>query len=181
MESPRSSQQLSKSRFMAGLQCLKRLYLECYERELADPIDERQQAIFDTGTGVGELARERFSHGRLIEERYFEIPQAIRTTEKVLSDATIPALFEAAFAFENIQIRVDILNRNSTGTFDLIEVKSTTSAKSQHIPDVAIQLHVLKGLGIPIRYAYLMHINSGYVYQGGPYELEGLFSLEDVT
>ena len=166
---------------MAGLQCLKRLYLECYDRELADPIDERQQAIFDTGTGVGELARESFSHGRLIEERYFEIPQAIRTTEKVLSDTTTTALFEGAFAFEKIQIRVDILNRNSDGTFDLIEVKSTTSAKSQHIPDVAIQLHVLKGLGIPIRDAYLMHINSGYVYQGGLHDLEGLFSLENVT
>ena len=54
---PGNSPQLSKTRFMAGLQCLKRLYLECYDRDLADPVDETQQAIFDTGTGVGELAR----------------------------------------------------------------------------------------------------------------------------
>ena len=181
MESSRYSPQLSKSRFMAGLQCLKRLYLECYERELADPIDERQQAIFDTGNGVGELARDRFPYGRLIEERHFEISQAIRTTKKVLADTAVKAIFEGAFAFEKIQIRVDILRRNGDGTFDLIEVKSTTSAKSQHIPDVAIQLHVLKGLGVPIRDAYLMHIDSRYVYPGGPYDLEALFSLEDVT
>ena len=73
MTSSQYSPQLSKSRFMAGLQCLKRLYLECYERELADPIDERQQAIFDTGTGVGELAREMYPNGRLVEEQYFEL------------------------------------------------------------------------------------------------------------
>ena len=50
------SPQLSKSRFIAGLQCLKRLYLECYQRELADPLDPGQQALFDTGIAVGELA-----------------------------------------------------------------------------------------------------------------------------
>lgn len=33
---------LSKSRFQSGLQCLKRLYLECYKRELADPVDPAQ-------------------------------------------------------------------------------------------------------------------------------------------
>ena len=50
---------LSKSRFTAGLQCLKRLYLEYHRRELADPVSESQQDIFDTGTSVGELARQR--------------------------------------------------------------------------------------------------------------------------
>jgi hypothetical protein len=62
------SPQLSKSRFMAGLQCLKRLYLECYDWNLADPIDDRQQTIFDTGSGVGELARKMCPNGTLIEE-----------------------------------------------------------------------------------------------------------------
>jgi len=95
------SPQLSKSRFMAGLQCLKRLYLECYERELADPIDERQQAIFDTGTGVGELAREMYPNGRLVEEQYFELAKAIKTTETVLADVTVGAIFEGAFFRED--------------------------------------------------------------------------------
>ena len=37
---------LSKSRFTAGLQCLKRLYLEYRKRELAGPVPESQQAFF---------------------------------------------------------------------------------------------------------------------------------------
>ena len=93
----------------------------------------------------------------------------------------MPAIFEGGFAFEKIRIRVDILKGYEDESFDLIEVKSTTSAKSEHIPDVAVQLHVLEGLGIPVRQAHLMHINNAYVYQGGAYDLEELFSLQDVT
>ena len=100
---PMSSQispQLSKSRFVAGLQCLKRLYLECYHRDLADQIDPSQQARFDSGTAVGELARQRFPHGKLINEQYFEHSQALKSTQDLLTDTSIPALYEAGFAFQ---------------------------------------------------------------------------------
>ena len=176
-----SSPQLSKSRFIAGLQCLKRLYLECYHRELADPVEAGQQAVFDAGTSVGELARRRFPNGKLVAEQYFEHSQAEQTTLALLSDTSIPALYEPAFTFQRIRTRVDILVRVDGPIFDLVEVKSTTSAKDQHIPDVAIQLYALEGSGVTIRRAYLMHINNTYVYQGGNHDVEQLFSLTDVT
>ena len=176
-----SSPQLSKSRFTSGLQCLKRLYLECYNRELADPVDPGQQAIFDSGTAVGELARQRFPNGVLIEEQYFEHSQAVQTTQALLSDASIPSLYEPAFNFESIRTRVDVLVRVDGQAFDMVEVKSSTGVRDQYIPDVAIQLYVLEGSGVAVRRAYLMHINNKYVYQGGDYDLEQLFSLEDVT
>ena len=181
MTSQGISPQLSKSRFLAGLQCLKRLYLECYHRELADPIDPSRQAIFDAGAAVGELARERFPGGTLVEEPYSAHAQAVASTRALSSDGSVPALYEAAFTFEGIRIRVDILLRCGDGRFDLIEVKSTTSAKQEHIPDVAIQLHIVEGAGIPIRRAYLMHINNAYVYRGGDHNLDELFSVTDVT
>ena len=58
---------LSKSRFMSGLQCHKRLYLECFHPELATPPNEQQQAVFDAGTEFGALARRLFPRGLLIE------------------------------------------------------------------------------------------------------------------
>ena len=173
--------QLSKSRFMAGLQCLKRLYLECHHRDLADPVEPAQQAIFDSGTAVGDLARQRFPGGRLVEERYFEQRNAERTTRRLLSDSSVTALYEAAFTYRGIHSRVDILRRTECGEFDLIEVKSTTGVKDVHIPDVAIQMHVVEGYGIPVRRAYLMHIDRTYICPGGDHDLEGLFALEDVT
>ena len=173
--------QLSKSRFVSGLQCLKRLYLECYNRELADPVEASQQAIFDAGTAVGELARLRFPNGVLVAEQYFEHNQAVESTQSLLSDYTVPALYEPAFTFEGIRTRADVLVRREGQLFDIVEVKSTTSAKEQHIPDIAIQIHVLEGSGVPVRRAYLMHINNAYVYQGEDHDLEQLFSLSDVT
>ena len=78
---------LSKSRFMTGLQCHKGLYLSCYSPKLADPIGLDQQAIFDTGTKIGELARNVYPGGTtLIKENHFQHEQAMITTQKVLQD-----------------------------------------------------------------------------------------------
>ena len=173
--------QLSKSRYLNGLQCLKRLYLQTYQSELADPVSIGQQAIFDSGTTVGELARQRFPGGALVAEEYFEHRQAEATTRRLLSDPNVSALYEPAFSFEGIRSRTDVLRRAGGGEFDLIEVKSTTGVKDVHIPDVAVQLYMVEGAGIRIRRAYLMHIDNSYVYQGGEHDLDGLFSLSDVT
>ena len=172
---------LSKSRFTAGLQCLKRLYLEYHQRELADPVSDSHQAIFDTGTAVGELARQRFPGGSLVAEPSYEHARAIETTGTLLAACPVLPLYEAAFTFEGIRIRADILVQGNDGGFDLVEVKSSTGAKPEHIPDVAIQLYVLQNLGVPINKAYLMHINNRYVYHGGDYNLEELFTMGDVT
>ena len=165
----RNRAQLSKSRILAGLQCLKRLYLECHQRELADAVDESRQAIFDAGTAVGVLATERFPGGRLVAEQYYEHSQAV------------PYLYEPAFTFRGIRTRVDILRRTGEGKFDLIEVKSTTGVKDVHIPDIAAQLYAVEGSGLSVDRAYLMHIDGTYMYEGEAHNLEELFSLKDVT
>jgi hypothetical protein len=51
---------LSKSRYLSGLQCTKRLWIEARQRELLPPPDDATQAIFDQGHEVGELAKELF-------------------------------------------------------------------------------------------------------------------------
>ena len=51
---------LSKSKFLSGLQCHKRLYLEVHYPSLATKPDAATQAMLDMGTEVGELARSRF-------------------------------------------------------------------------------------------------------------------------
>ena len=172
---------LSKTKLLAGLQCLKRLCLECHHRDFADTVGPAQQAIFDSGTAIGELARQRFPGGRLVDEQFFELREAERTTRRLLAERSVPALYEPAFTFEGIHTRVDILRRVEGGEFDLIEVKSTTGLKDVHLPDVAIQLYVVERSGVPIKCTYLMHIDRGYVYRGGEHRLEELFALEDVT
>lgn len=166
---------------MTGLQCHKGLYLSCYHPDWADPIGPTQRAIFDTGTKVGELARNIYPGGTLIRENHFQYDQALESTQKALRDTSILTIYEAAFMYDDIRIRVDILTRVDDGLFDMIEMKSTTKTKEEHIPDVAIQLYVLQGCGINIRRACLGHLNSEYVYDGGDYELDRLFHIDDIT
>ena len=172
---------LSKSRFMAGLQCLKRLYLETYARELADPPDPASQAVLDSGTHVGELARQRFPGGVLIDDPYYRHADAVTSTAKALRDGAAQHLYEAAFDFEGIRMRVDVLSRNENGGYDLVEVKSSTSVKNEHVWDAAFQFAVLEGAGMSVSRVFVMHLDKTYVYPGGEYDLDSLFRLEDVT
>ena len=49
------------------------------------------------------------------------------------------------FSLVVVRTRVDILERLNDGRWNLIEVKSSTSVKEVHLPDVAIQYYVLHG------------------------------------
>jgi hypothetical protein len=172
---------LSKSRFMAGLQCHKRLYLELFQPQLADPISEASQAIMDAGTGIGALARGIYPDGVLIEQDYMHHKEAVIQTAELLKDKSIPSLYEAAFMYDDIRIRADILVRVGKNLFDLVEVKSGNSVKSEHIPDTAIQIYVLEGCGLRVRRACVAHLNKEYIYPGGDYDLQELFAVDDVT
>jgi len=82
---------------------------------------------------------------------------------------------------------VDILTKGRNG-WEFYEVKSasvvyknkSTKVKDVYINDVAIQYYVLKGSGLDISSAFLVHINNQYARQG-PLEVNKLFSFADLT
>ncbi len=92
---------LSKSRYLSGLQCPKRLYLEIHVRELATPFDEGTQAILDAGTEVGELARARYPGGVLVDVEYFKVEEGVARTAALLADPAVRALYEGFIAFDD--------------------------------------------------------------------------------
>lgn len=150
-------------------------------RELADPVGEAQQAVFDAGTRVGELARDLYPGGILMGQDHLHIDEAVAATRAILADPSVPAIYEGGFEFNDVRIRVDILAHVTQIRHDLIEVKSTTRVKEEHIPDVAIQFYVLEGSGVRPRRACLAYLNKDYVYPGGEYDLHQLFRIDDVS
>ena len=172
---------LSKSRFLAGLQCKLRLWYQCFERELIPEVPPFQQAIFDTGHEVGELATQLYPGGVLIDAPYYQHKQAVRSTLKAMQDPEVKAIYEAAFAYDDVRIRVDILERIEDGSWNLVEVKSSTSVKEVYYPDVAIQYYVLEGCGLQINRAGILHINNQHIYDGRNLDLPSLFSFADLT
>lgn len=178
---PAPTHRLSKSRFLAGLQCAKRLYLEIYSPELATPPTPDRRAIMDMGTDVGIVARQYFPHGVLVAETYRQIPSALLRTSELLQDPTVAAIFEGAFIWQSILVRVDILERVDSTRWRLIEVKATSKVKATHLDDLAIQTAVLEGAGIEIDGSFLMHLNTQYAFLGGELNLNEMFVVENRT
>ena len=137
---------LSKSRFIAGCQCLKRLYLQVHPPELAAEPDAATEAIIEQGREVGMLARQMFPGG--VEVRSEEgLDQAIPTTRELVANRDIPAIFEGVFDHGGVLVRVDILQRRRDKRWRLIEVKSTAEVRERHIEDVGIQYRVVRRSG----------------------------------
>jgi len=167
---------LSKSRFCSGLQCEKQLWWRVHEPDAPELAPAPGlQAIFDRGNRVGELARERFPGGVLIDGDDLRFGERLRRTRYAIAGGAL-AIFEAAFAADGVYAAVDALERQQDG-WVLAEVKSTLDVKPAHIHDVAIQLHVLRTAGLDVRRAELMHLNRACTYP----DLSNLFVRDDVT
>ncbi len=133
---------LSKSRYTAGLQCHKLLWLKAHEphaKELEPAVVLQDR--FDQGLQVEHLAREQFPDGVAIDLGYRNRERAIQATKAALEDGAT-TLFNASFREHDTFVVVDILEHETHG-FRLIEVKSSNSQKEAHIPDVAVQKYVL--------------------------------------
>ena len=170
---------LSKSRFVAGSQCHLRLWNDTHRPDLAAPVDDVAQFIFDTGHEVGELACKRYPGGRDVTADYLHFDDAIAET-KHLMDGDAPALFEAAFEHGGVVARADVLERLPGGGWRMIEVKSTTRVKDVFVLDAAIQLWILLGAGVDVRDACILTLDTRFVRSKEPPDPQALFRLHSV-
>ena len=144
---------LSKSRFTAGLQCHKQLWWRVHEPKAPElAADPWLQNRFDQSKEVGLVARNYVPGAR----------------------------YEASYETAEALAVVDILEPGPPGpppAAVLVEVKATNSVKKEHIPDVALQVHVLRQGGIAVSRAEVMHLNPESRFPN----LDNLFVREDVT
>ena len=170
---------LSKSKFVAGCQCLKRLYLQVHEPELAAEPEDAADAVIEQGREVGLLARKLFPGG--IEVRSTRLDQAIRTTRELLANPEVPAIFEGVFEHDGVLVRADVLQRRGENLWRLLEVKSASDLKDHYLQDVAIQSYVLSRSGLKLASTWLVHINRAYVLIGATVDPRQFFSFRNLT
>ena len=115
------SKTLSKSKYISGLQCTKRLWLELHDPDKAPPISEVQQRLFDQGKEVGELAQTHFPGGLLIESEYFNLTRRRKLTMDAIESGE-SVLFEGTFFYDDIFVLSDILTKNDDGSWDIITI-----------------------------------------------------------
>jgi hypothetical protein len=170
---------VSKSRYVAGLQCHKRLWLGWHQPEPRS--DDLPGTILAVGTEVGEAAHLLFPGGVLIGEGSREFDAAKDRTQTLVHDLTFSAVFEGAFEHDGAVVRADVIERVAGGGWTLIEVKSSTSAKPEHIDDLAVQTYVLRGAGIDVRSMHLMHVDRFYERGEGQIDWQRYFRRADLT
>ena len=128
---------ISKSKFVAGVQCLKRLYWQVHQPELATERDAAVEAIMHQGHEVGLLAHQIFPGGVEVSGDG-GLDEAIRTTRELVANTEIPAIFEGTFEHGGVLVRVDILHRRRDNRWHLIEVKANTDLKDHHLDAIIL-------------------------------------------
>jgi hypothetical protein len=167
---------LSKTRFVSGWECANKLWWQVHEPDAPElVVGPALQDLFDQGHHVGALAQDRFPGGVLIDLPHYAVRERLAATREAL-DQGAPAIFEASFSEDGVFVAVDVLERIGD-SFALIEVKSSTRLKKEHIPDAAVQTHVVRAAGLEVRRVELMHLNREYRHPGGT----DLFVREDIT
>jgi hypothetical protein len=169
---------LSKSKFTQGLGCHRALWWAVHEPDAPErEVGPALQAIFDQGTRVGELARAHVPGGHLVDFPYTESEKRIEATRAAIAGGA-RVIYEAAFREDDVFVAVDILHRPPRARgWTLTEVKSTTKVKPEHVPDAAVQMHVLQRAGLPITRVEVMHLNRECRHP----DLSNLFTRSDVT
>jgi hypothetical protein len=111
---------------------------------------------------VGLLARELFPGGEeVVHPQRRDLATAAARTRAVIASRA-PAVYEAVIETgSGARAAVDILARGRRG-WRLVEVKSSTSVKDEHLPDVAFQLRRSRG-GAQDRGRPRFYLNPDYL------------------
>lgn len=165
---------LTKSRFMSGLQCAKRLWYEVHEPLEARPGDSMPLI---NGRAVDQVTQ-TLQPGPVIS-RDDGLPVALEETQALFARGAPSVLYQGAFREGPLAAIVDIL-RAGDGAFELIEMKASTAVKLEHLPDVGFQALVLEQARIPVARVHIGHVNNQFVLQRHN-DYAGLIVEDDVT
>src|ERR1035437_2870356 len=177
---------ISKSDYMLFLKHPAWLWLKKYDKSKLPEPSEGLQARFDEGNLFEQYVEKIFpgavklgykTDGEFDGNKYSLLPAL---TKKEIEKNT-GVIFQGRIEIDNLTCIFDILQRVEKNTFDLYEIKSSTSVKPEYIPDLAFQTVVLEKSGLTIRNQYVIHVNNEYVRNGEIDPKQLASEKEDVT
>ena len=167
---------ISKSSYMAGLDCHRMLWQKLWDRKSAAPLDGMTELIFEFGNRFGVLAHQLFPGSVLIDINIFKLNRAVEDTKKAIEGGA-DVILEATFCHEQCRVLSDVVERQEDGTWHLIEVKSSTHVKDEHYPDLAYQKWVMEQSGYPVSKCSVIHADKEGVWP----DVASVFKEVDVT
>jgi hypothetical protein len=165
---------LTKSRFLAGQQCAKRLWFEVHQ----PPEDRSVDGVpLINGRAVDQIVR-RLRPGVVVSLTE-GIDAAVDETRRVLAVVAPDVLYQGAFREGQLAVITDVIRRVHA-TAELVEVKATTEIAPEHIWDVAFQAFVLERAGLPVSRTLLSYVDKRFVLRRSS-DYHGLLVEQDVT
>ena len=142
------------------------IWLKKHDKSKLPEPDADLQALFDAGALYENYAEKLFLEGvRLGFSDYNEYVNLPKRTQETLKDGA-KTIFQGRFETGGITCIVDVLDRTDKNSFDLYEIKSSTSVKTEHEHDLAFQVIVLESTELVIRNISVIHVNNHYVRDG---------------
>lgn len=166
---------ITKSKFLIGLKCPRCFWKSMHEKVLNE-LSLQEKQIIKQGIQIGDLAKNLFD--KAMDLSNMEFRSNIDATKDCLFLNHV--IFEAGFIVDDLYARIDILVPNTDKSWDIVEVKSGTKVKDEHIYDVAFQKYVCERAGISINKCHLLHLNGSYVKEG-QINLNELFVKENIS
>lgn len=156
------------------------LWLKKYDKSKIPIPDEDLQARFDEGTLFEKYAEKLFSsatklgyknNNEFSGTKYYALPELTKLEIDKKTSVILQGRLEVNLSTEirqagSITSIFDALERVGDNIFDLYEIKSSTSVKPEHMPDLAFQTTVLEKAGLLIRDMYVLHVNNEYTRLG---------------
>jgi hypothetical protein len=167
---------LSKSKYMAGLTCSRKLWLQLWRPELQAQPGGMTALIMEQGSLFGELAHQLYADAVLIDIDIRNLARAEVDTLAAI-EAGADTILEATFRAGQYRVLSDVVQRLDDGSCHLIEVKSSTAVKTEHIPDLAFQRYVMEQAGYRVSRCSVLHANTS----GHSPDIPSLFNEVDVT
>ncbi|HDH15795.1 MAG TPA: hypothetical protein ENG90_04865, partial [Gammaproteobacteria bacterium] len=116
---PPHQKHLSKSSFMAGLDCPRKLWQLLWDRSSATPFGGMSQLIMEMGTRFGVLAHQLYPGATLINIDFRNLDQALLDTEAAINSGA-STILEACFVYDHFRVVSDVVERQADGSWHLI-------------------------------------------------------------
>jgi len=156
-----NSIQITKSDFLLYCEAPRHLWAKKHG------IEKKSLSVFD---------QHLIDQGYQVEELAYKYIQTILIPQNPGKEL----LWQKTFSDGPFEARCDaLLSPPDLNTYDLYEIKSSTSVDKDDLYDVAYQALIIKSL-IDVDHFYLLHLNKDYV-RSGEIDISQLFIAEDVS
>ncbi len=164
---------LTKSKYLNGLQCQRLLWYA--NKKLLPEITLSDEHKFSQGYEFEEYVKKLYPN--TVDLKGIDFKDNLTKTKELIEKKS--TIFEASFMIDDLFVRSDLIIPKKDG-WNLYEIKSTSKAKPQHIPDLAFQKYVIEKCGLKINKCFLIYLNKEYV-KNGEINPKELVIIEEVT